>query len=411
MKRRSTPTPRERAARALVLGLLGRMTEGAVIVYDGTRRYLCGRPQAGEQVPEARVHSPETWPTVAREGTLGLGRAFAQGWWSCGDLDELTLFLRVVLRNSDALERTRAAATRMSTPLRRVRAEHDEPERAQIQQLLRDGTLTKVLDESWTASTALFASPSTPLKDAQVAKHDRICRALGLGPADHVLEVGTGLGSFAIHAAATYGCRISATADAPAQAEIALGRVKQAGLEDLVTILPDAPEDLRGTYDKVVSIEALRQRSWREHEAFLQRLARLCAPSGLVGLQCVVVADQHYERAKRSDDFVSRYVFPGSSLPSVTSLLHAATSASDLRLVYLDDIGAHRAETLRRWRSRLEEASDDLERLGVSALARRLVAFHLCDEEASCAERRTSAVWCVLAKSRWRPGVLGWPLV
>lgn len=409
MSRRSTRTPGDRAARALVLGVLGRMTDGAVIVHDATRRHLCGKPVAGERIPEVRVEASEAWRAVAAEGLAGLGRGYFSGWWTCSDLDDLTSLLRVLVRNLDAGERTRAAASRLSAPLRHLAADRDAPMSPVLRQLLDDGSLVRLLDESLTGSSALFASPATPLRDAQAAKHDRLCRLLRLGPADHVLEVGTGLGSFALHAARSYGCRVTATASTQAEAEIASARAKEAGLEDLVTVCHDDPAEVAGTFDKLVAIEEVRRRAWRDHDAFLADSARLLSPDGLLALQCVVIADQRYERARRSEDFVSRYVLPGSSLPSVTSLVDAATRLSDLRLVSLDDIGPHRAETLRRWRRSLEDRRGELDALGVAETTRRLLEFQLCYEEASCAERRTSAVQCLFARGRWRPGALSLP--
>ena len=404
-----TPTPGERATRAVVVGLLGRMTDGAVIVHDGARRHLCGRPVAGERIPEMEVLAPELWRAFAAEGVAGLGRAYFSGWWTSGDLDDLTSFLRVLLRNADLLERTRAAASRLASPLRRLQTDAEAAGREPLARLIDAAQLTGILDDTLTGSTALFASARSTLAEAQTAKHDRICRLLRLAPADHLLEVGAGLGSFALHAARTYGCRVTATVDTDAEAGIATTRVKEAGLDDLVTVLREDHRDLTGAFDKVVAIEALRRRGWREHHDFLERCATLLAPDGLLALQCVVIADQRYARARHQGDFVTRYVLPGATLPSVTSLLEAATRLGDLRLMSLDDIGQHRAETLRRWRHRLVRQQAALDELAVDDATRRLVEFQLCYEEAACDERRTSAVQCLLARGRWRPVALSLP--
>lgn len=409
MSARSTRTPSERATRALVIGVLGRMTHGAVIVHDGAHRYLCGRPVPGERIPEMDVVSPELWRAFATEGITGLGRGWFSGWWACDGLDDLTSFLRVLLRNADTLERTRAAASRLSASLRHLQV--DDVSGTDVVAGVRDrAQLVPLLDDTMTGSTALFASARATLAEAQAAKHDRMCRMLRLAPADHVLEVGAGLGSFALHAARTYGCRVTATTDTAAEADVAAGRVKEAGLEDLVTVVHEDHRDLTGTFDKVVALEALWQKGHRDQEAFLEHCTTsLLDPGGLLGLQCVVVADQRYERARRQGDFVTRYALPGASRPSVTSLLDAATRLGDLRLLGLDDIGQHRAETMRRWRARLADQRAVLDELGVDDVARRLIEFQLCYEEAACDERRTSAIQCVLARGRWRPTALSLP--
>lgn len=402
-------SPGARATRALVIGLLGRMTDGAVIVHDGDRRYLCGRPVAGERIPEVEVLSGELWRAFATEGIAGLGRGWFSGWWTCGDLDDLTSFLRVLLRNAELLERTRAAAFRLSAPLRHLQSDDLLPRPEALERLLDTAQLVPILDDTMTGSTALFASARSSLAEAQAAKHDRVCRLLRLAPADHVLEVGTGLGSFALHAARTYGCRVTATTDTATEAEVADARVKEAGLEDLVTVLHEDYHQLTGSFTKLVAIEALYRRGWREHDAFFEHAGSLLVPEGLLALQCVVVADQRLGRARRQGDFVTRYVLPGASLPSTTSLLEAATRRQDLRLVTLDDIGQHRAETLRRWRHRLGDQAVALDELGVDDTTRRLVEFRLCYEEATCAERRSSAIQCLFARERWRPAALSLP--
>lgn len=410
MSQRIARTPGERAARALVLGLLGRIRDGAVILHDGDRRYLCGRPLPGERVPEARVLAPETWRAVATEGSVGLGRAWFSGWWTCDDLDDLTLFLRVVLRNLDAIEVASAAANRVATPLRRLRSARGEEHAGgelHTPDELDDEALALLLDATRSCSAGLFASASTSLEDAQVAKLDRLGRALGLSPADHVLELGTHWASFAVHAARTYGCKVTATTTSARERDRAAARVKEEGLEDLVTVVEEDHESLSGTFDKLVAIETMEGLGWRQHDDFLAACARLLAPSGLMALESVVVADQRYERSRRTEDFVKAYVRPGSALPSVTSLVEAAGRVGDLRLVSLEDIANHYAETLRRWRRRLVERREALAETGVNEASRLLLELYLCYREAAAAERRIGDVQCVFARSRWRPAGLG----
>lgn len=436
MSRLITRTPGERAARALVIGLLGRMRDGAVILHDGGRRFLCGRPVAGERIPEVEVVSPETWRAIATEGSAGLGRSWSSGWWAC-DLDDLTAFLRVIVRNLDLVERTSTAASRLAAPLHPLHllrpssrsgrdgrdgggnggggegdgGEGDDGRETGegAPRLLEDPRLAGMLDDTGACAAALFASAATSLHDAQTARIDRLCRLLRLSPADRLLGVGTGLGAVAVHAARTYGCEVTITAPSRAWRDEAAARVEAAGADDLVTVVGDDVGSLSGTYDKVVAVEAIHRLDWRAHEGFLASCADRLAPGGLLAVQEVVVADQRYERAKRSEDFVTRHVLPGSRLPSVTSLVEAATRASDLRLVALDDVGAHYAETLRRWRANLVERRGALDELGVDEGTRRLLEFFLAYREAGFAERRISAVQCCFAGARWRPANLDLP--
>ena len=177
-----------------------------------------------------------------------------------------------------------------------------------------------MLDETMTYSCAVFETPETHLVDAQRAKLDRICTKLDLGPGDHVVEIGTGWGGFALHAATHYGCRVTTTTLSRSQHELALRRVAEAGLADRVTVLGSDYRDLEGTYDKLVSIEMIEAVDWRLHDTFFATCARLLAPDGLMLLQAIVIADRSYERAKHHDDFIRRMVFPGGCLPSVTAI-------------------------------------------------------------------------------------------
>lgn len=405
---------RDLAARAVVLGLLGRIRNGAVIVQEGGRRHLCGRPVAGEPVPEVEVRSPRAWRAVATGGSAGIGRAYFSGWWRCASPDDLTMFLRVVVRNLDAIERTSALARRLGAPLRRrdplpggrqsTRGADRRSGPAHYE--LGNELFALFLDETMTYSGGLFAGPNASLRDAQVAKLDRICRKLALSPADHVLEIGTGWGSFALHAAGRYGCRVTTATTSPRQHEFAARRVKDAGLEDLVTVVERDYRDLTGTYDKLVSIEMLETLDERQHAAFFSTCAGLLEPDGAMALQAVVVADRFFDRSRHADDFVRRYVLPGSSLPSVATLAASIAKTDDLDVVALDDIGHHAAETFRRWRESFAEHAEELPALGFDETFRLLFEFYLSYREASFAERRIGDVQCLLAKAGWRPNGL-----
>ncbi len=416
---RSRRSARNMAARALVLGLLGRMSDGAVIVKEGSGRHLCGRPAPGEPIPEIEVLSPQAWTAVATEGGAGLGRAYFSGWWDTASLDDLARLLRVVVRNLDSVDRARALRSRLPVQARRPgasggsggllrRTAAPEPAGREVDRDniiahydLGNDLFATFLDETLTYSCAVFDSPGTSLRDAQLAKLERICRLLDLSPADHVLEIGTGWGSFALHAAGRHGCRVTTTTLSPAQHELATRRVKEAGLDDLVTVLDLDYRDLSGGYDKLVSIEMIEAVDWRQQEGFFRACSNLLAPAGAMALQAIVIDDALHESAKQTEDFVKRYVFPGSSLPSVGSIV-AESAQAGLRLVALEDIGQHYAETLRRWREAFEEHEGDIAALGLDETFRRLFAFYLCYCEAGFEERRISDVQCLLTKPGWR---------
>jgi cyclopropane-fatty-acyl-phospholipid synthase len=249
-----------------------------------------------------------------------------------------------------------------------------------------------------TYSCAVFERSGATLAEAQEAKMDRLCAKLELASTDHLVEVGSGWGGLAVHAAARYGCRVTTTTISDAQRSFVEKRVADAGLADRITVLGLDWRDLGGTFDKLVSVEMIEAVDWRWHDQFLAKCSDLLAHDGLAAVQSIVIDDRSFERAKRHQDFVRRMVFPGGCLPSVASLTTSMARATDLRLVDLEDIGRHYAETLRHWAANLATHTDSVVALGVGREFRRLWDLYLAYCEASFLEGHISDVQLVLAK-------------
>jgi cyclopropane-fatty-acyl-phospholipid synthase len=383
-------------------GLLSRIKTTSIEVADakGLHRYGPGRPSVS-----VAVHDARTFAATLRGGSAGLGSSYADGWWDCEDL---TGFLQVLIRELSGVGRVADRWSRrlalFDAPLRRLRPSRRERDRANIRAHydLSNQFFELMLDETMAYSCALFESPTTSLADASRAKFDRLCRRLELGPDDHLLEIGTGWGGLALHAAKNYGCRVTTTTISDAQFEYASRRVRDEGLSSLITVLNEDYRDLQGTYDKVVSVEMIEAIGWRQLDTFFTTCARLLRPEGLMALQAIVIDDRSYERAKHSDDFIKEFIFPGGFLPSVEAMIHSMTTTSDLRIIESYDIGRHYAETLRRWRENLLENDQAVHDLDLGMTFSRLWHFYLCYCEAAFLERHVSDVQLVLARERWR---------
>jgi cyclopropane-fatty-acyl-phospholipid synthase len=256
-----------------------------------------------------------------------------------------------------------------------------------------------MLDPSMTYSSGVFDPPGATLEEASLRKLDLLCRKLDLRPTDHLLEIGGGWGSMALHAAARYGCRVTTTTISRAQWELARERVREAGLADRVTVLLCDYRDLSGRHDKIVSVEMIEAIGAEQYPTFFERCCALLAPGGLLALQAITITDRRYERARREVDFIKRHVFPGSCIPSVTALVGAATAASDLGLRHLEDFTPHYARTLAAWRENLEARRAEVERLADERF-RRLWHFYLCYCEGGFRERSIGVVQMLFA----RPG-------
>jgi cyclopropane-fatty-acyl-phospholipid synthase len=246
------------------------------------------------------------------------------------------------------------------------------------------------------------------LDEAAEAKLDRICRKLGLCGDDNVVEIGSGWGGFAMHAASHYGCRVTTTTISREQYTFATERVRQAGLEDRVTVLFEDYRDLQGCYDKLVSIEMIEAVGHRYFATFFDKCCRLLKPDGLMCLQAITIADQRFDQASRSVDFIQRYIFPGGCLPSLTSMAKAVTLHTDMLITHVEDFGPHYARTLNAWRQRFFAALADVRRLGYSDEFIRLWQYYLCYCEGAFTERAIGAVQLLLMRpGNRRPPTLG----
>jgi cyclopropane-fatty-acyl-phospholipid synthase len=257
-----------------------------------------------------------------------------------------------------------------------------------------------MLDARMMYSCAYFPDAGATLDEASLCKLELICRKLDLSPEDHVLEIGSGWGGFALYAAQTRGCRVTATTISPAQYEYACRRVREAGLEGLVTVLGQDYRDVRGLYDKLVSIEMIEAVGWRNLPTFFSRCSELLHPAGLMLLQGIVIDDRAYEVEKASDSFIRTHVFPGGSLPSLEVIARCLATHTDLRLADLEELTPHYVRTLREWRRNFERGA---ERLGYDERFRRLWRFYLAYCEGGFAERRIGVVQMLLSKPRRLP--------
>jgi cyclopropane-fatty-acyl-phospholipid synthase len=395
-------------ARRLLLGAAARCRGGTIEVTDSRG---CLRLGQGDLLARVTVHDERAYATLLGSGSVGLGRSYVAGWW---DGDDLTTMVRVLSRWTRGLRVPLDGIARAVSPLVDLPARLRAPGRAvdahnvRAHYDLSNEFFELMLDETMTYSCALFEGPSTSLADAQRAKIDRLCMKLALRPEDHVVEIGSGWGGFALHAAGRYGCRVTTTTISEAQRTYVAERVAKAGLSHRVSVLGADWRDLpavaarHGRFDKLASVEMIEAVDWRHHDEFLGACSGLLHDEGVAVLQAIVIDDRSFERAKRHQDFVRRMVFPGGCIPSVRSIVASSARASDLRVVDLEDIGRHYAQTLKLWAGNLGARAEEVARLGVSDELRRLWALYLAYCEASFLERHISDVQVVLAKPGWR---------
>jgi len=375
-------------ARRPVLARLEGLVQGRLVLREGGETHGFGTG-SGPEV-EVRVQDPAFYAELAFGGSVGAGESYMLGHWSTPDLAGL---LRLLLRNRPAMDALEGGLARLSAPLRTAAHWLHRNTRAgsrrniSVHYDLGNDFYRLFLDETMMYSCALFERPEMTLAEAQVAKLDAICRRLELGPEDHVLEIGTGWGGFALHAAGRYGCRVTTTTISRSQHALAAERINAAGLAGRINLLQKDYRDLEGRYDKLVSIEMIEAVGHQYYGEFFRRCDALLKPGGRMLLQAITIADRHYERARREVDFIKRYIFPGCCIPSVTALAQAMTASSTLRIVHLDDIGPHYATTLRLWRENFLAQALRLHAQGMPQTFLRMWEFYLAYCEAGFAER------------------------
>jgi cyclopropane-fatty-acyl-phospholipid synthase len=387
-------------ARRIALGLLERLRSGQLTIVEQERRRVLGRecPQATVQ-----VRSPRVWQRLLH-GSRGMAEAYVEGLW---DSPDLTAVVRVAARNAERFDAWRRRLAPVRVPLQVARGLRSRNTRARSRRSIEshydlgNEFFKLMLDETMMYSSAYFPRRGLTLAEASTAKLERICRVLDLQADDHVLEIGTGWGGFALHAAGTRGCRVTTTTISREQYEHACASVRAAGLEDRVTVLAEDYRDLRGRYGKLVSIEMIEAVGWRDFGTFFERCSELLEDDGAMLLQAITIDDRAYRVEKASRSFIRTHVFPDGCLPSLEVIARCVARRTDMRNVGLKDLTPHYAETLRRWRANFEAATPRLERLGYDERFRRLWRMYLAYCEAGFAERRIGVAQMHLVKPRW----------
>jgi cyclopropane-fatty-acyl-phospholipid synthase len=388
--------------RHLVLAMLEKLKYGQLTIKDGQMEKTFGRETPAFAISATiRVHQADFYRFCAFGGSVGAGEAFMLGLWTT---DDLTAVVRIIIRNQQVFSEMDQGWAMLSRPvnqafhLMRRNTPTGSRENIMAHYDLGNDFYRLFLDETMTYSSGIFPTPQHSLKAASIAKYERLCRKLDLGPEDHLLEIGTGWGGFAIYATEKFGCEVTTTTISQQQYDFAKAKINSAGLSRRIHLLNADYRELTGQYDKLVSIEMIEAVGHRYYDAFFEACARYLKDDGLMAIQAITITDHAFEAHKKSVDFIKRYIFPGSCLPSVTALTTAMARSSDLRLFHLEDITPHYATTLRMWRERFFENLDRVRQLGFEDDFIRMWDFYLSYCEGGFLERYIGNAQMVFAK-------------
>lgn len=385
--------------------LARRMVRGTLPFLDDSQLEQSRQLIFADQPSGLRANVFVEQPTLFRKliwgGSMAAASAYIHGDWHC---DDLTALIRIFIRNSATADKLDGRLARLTSWGQRLyhrwRPNNRRGSRRNIAAHydLGNDFFRLWLDESLAYSSGIFLRPGAALAEASQEKFDRLCRKLQLESSDHVLEIGSGWGGFALHAACEYDCQVTTTTISKEQHRANERLFQQYQLGQRVRQLESDYRDLTGAYDKLISIEMIEAVGSRYYEHFFRQCSSLLRPHGSLALQAIVMPERRYAAYQRSVDFIQHYIFPGGCLPSLSALLEAAGRGSDLRLVHVEDFAPHYAETLRRWKQAFFAQRQEVLALGYSAEFVRMWEYYLCYCEALFEERHVSLLQLVFDK-------------
>lgn len=397
----------DRWLRNALLARLSALKHGSIVIEDAMGEERLGAATAPSDLQICvRVHDMGFYRAVAAHGSVGAGEAYRQGLWQCDDLVGL---VRLLVRNRDLVDAMETGAARLrGWTLRVWHALQVNTRRGSRRNIaahydLGNDFFALFLSQDLMYSSACWQGEDDTLEAASTRKLDRICQRLRLSPNDRLIEIGTGWGGLALHAARHYGCHVTTTTLSREQYAYAAARVSEAGLEDRITLLNEDYRDLEGRYDKLVSIEMIEAVGAEFLDEYFGKLGSLLEPHGLALVQAITIEDHRYRQALRAVDFIKRYIFPGSFIPSIEAMMNSKARSSDLALVHLEDFGHSYALTLRAWRERYLTRLNEVRDQGYDEPFMRGWEFYLAYCEGGFLERSIGVSQLLMTKPRAMP--------
>ena len=396
----------DKFAQRTLLKLLNNIKTGHLTLEDDGEIYSFGEPlEKSGLVAHISVMYPAFYRQVLFGGSIGAGEAYMfKSWWS----PDLVQVIRLMAVNMKVLQQLDSKwsslfnfACRITHKLRpntiakareNISAHYD----------LGNSFFSLFLDKTMLYSAAIYPHENACLEEASLNKMSHICKRLNLTEHDHLLEIGTGWGGMAIFAAKNTGCKVTSVTISKEQFSYATDWVKREGLENQVTILLQDYRLVKGTYDKLVSIEMIEAVGHEFYSEYFFKCSQLLKPDGLMLIQAITIQDQRFEYARKNTDFIQQYIFPGGCLPSNSIVAQHIHQDTDMQIVGLEDITQDYARTLRDWRKAFFAKIDSVKAQSFDDVFIRMWDFYLCYCEGGFAERAISTVQYVFAKPNAR---------
>ena len=393
--------------RRLVLNSFAKLKNGRLEVRlpDGTD---CVYGTGGEG-PRASIHitKEEFFKRCVFYGPIGFAEGYIAGEWETDDLTKLIAWFILNASDAEALQTQTSRGTGLFdlfSAFNRLFHRMRHNSRAMSEKNIREhydlsnDFFRLWLDPTMTYSSAYFEKADESLEAAQIRKYDKLCRRLHLAATDSVLEIGSGWGGFSMHAAKTFGCKVTTVTISKEQYAEASRRIHEAGIQDRIQLLLCDYRDLRGQFDKIASIEMLEAVGDRYVDGYFAKLDSLLSPHGLLGLQAILCPDRQYPILRDGVDFIQKHIFPGSLLMCNARIAQSMAACGDLNLFEYEDMAPHYALTLRRWRETFEAKLDEVRKLGFDEAFLRKWRYYLCYCEAAFGTRHITVAQMVYSR-------------
>ena len=376
------------------------INNGELTIIDGAKKHIFGIAGSAFKA-ELEVYSQEFYVFLGSGGTNGAAEAYTAGY--CSSKNLVTL-IQLIIKNKNTLLGLESGLARLTNPITKfIHKQRQNTLQGSKNNILAHYDLSNDfyklwLDPTMTYSSGIFSRKESSMQDASVEKIDRICRKLNLSNKDNVLEIGTGWGSFAVHAAKNYGCKVTTTTISDNQFQYASELISNEGLSDKITLLSKDYRELEGAFDKVVSIEMIEAVGAEYVPGFFEKASSLLKKNGLMVLQGITYNDPNFDDYKNSVDFIRKYIFPGSCLVAMPQILNAIKEKTDMVMIDSEDITQHYAKTLEIWREDFQKALPQVKELGFSESFTRIWNFYLVYCEAGFLENLIGDFQLVFAK-------------
>jgi cyclopropane-fatty-acyl-phospholipid synthase len=393
----------DRLARKILVKKLSGIRYGKLVLHTDGETLEFGKLHASEAPVSVWIHRNVAYSKITFGGSVGVGESYIDGDW---DASDLTALIQLFVRNRETLNALDSGLGSLLSPilraLHRTRKNENEQARKNIvaHYDLGNDFFNLFLDSSWMYSSGIFPRENASLAEAQFEKNDRICRKLGLTEKDHLIEIGTGWGGFAIHAAKHYGCRVTTTTISSAQYALAKERIEKENLAEKITLLKEDYRNLKGKYDHLVSIEMIEAVGIEYLDTYFQKCSSLLKEGGTMMIQAILMRDQFFEQARKNVDFIQTHVFPGSAIPSLRRILQAIETQTDLKLDDLKDFGQDYARTLNHWAENLNVNVEKVTELGYSPSLIRLWKFYFAYCEGGFREKSITVSQLLFSRNK-----------